>query len=102
MEGIRPPRDAEFADILWEMLQLCWVAQPSGRPKIEEVLQCLERVLELPKPPPHLVDETTTTEEDADDRDSTTESSGKIPYFIPFAGLHRLYPLREYSDISIC
>ena len=101
LEGTRPPRDTEFADILWEMLQSCWTAQPSDRPKIEDVLQCLERASELPKPPSHSADDTTTTEEEADDFNLTTESSGKISHSIPSAVLHCLYPLREYSEIPV-
>jgi len=53
VEGERPPRGAGFTKNLWEMLELCWMAQPSNRPSVEEVLQCLERAsnfLELPSP----------------------------------------------------
>ena len=85
LEGHRPPRDADFADILWEMLQLCWMAQPSDRPNIEDVLQCLERVWESSKPP-ESVDGTTTTEvptteEDADDLKFSNRSPGKFSHF---------------------
>ena len=44
LEGVRPPREVGFANSLWGMLELCWAAQPSARPKVEDVLQCLESV----------------------------------------------------------
>jgi len=100
LEGDHPPRDADFADILWEMLELCWMTRPSDRPNIEDVLQCLERVSELSRRPPS-VDETTTTEEDVDDWNSTTETSGKILHSILSLKLHCLCPLHEYRNVSV-
>ena len=40
--GEHPPREAEFAEGLWKMLEMCWAFQPNNRPSIEDVLQCLE------------------------------------------------------------
>lgn len=96
LEGGRPPRDADFADILWEMLQRCWVAQASNRPDVEEVLQCLESVWRSSKSPSS-VDETTTTDKDevptieygdvpmtveyAEDLNLASHSPGKFPHF---------------------
>lgn len=51
LKDVRPPREDGFADSLWEMLELCWAPQPSARPNIEEVLQCLEGVSLSLKPP---------------------------------------------------
>ena len=42
MSGKRPPREVQFTDNVWEMLERCWGAEPDARPSIEEVLQCLE------------------------------------------------------------
>lgn len=99
LKGKRPHLGAEFPGILSEMLRLCWMPHPSDRPNIEDVLHCLESVLELSKLPPPSVDETTTTGDD--DWNLTTESSGKISYLIPSARLHCLCSLREYRDISV-
>ena len=63
LKGKRPHLGAEFPDILSEMLRLCWMTQPSDRPDVKDVLQCLERVWES-STPPHSVDGTTTSEED--------------------------------------
>jgi len=42
LEGERPLREAGFTNSLWEILELCWVPQPDARPRIEDVLHCLE------------------------------------------------------------
>jgi len=42
LEGKRSPRGMRFTDNLWEMLERCWESQPNARPRIEDVLQCLE------------------------------------------------------------
>ena len=47
LKGKRPARGAGFAEGLWKMLRMCWKPQPSNRPTIEEVLQCLQGVLDL-------------------------------------------------------
>jgi len=80
LEGDRPPRNADFVDILWEMLQRCWVAQASDRPDIEEVLQCLESIWGSSKPPSS-VDETTTTEEG----EVPTIEDGDVPMTMEYA-----------------
>ena len=48
LEGERPgrPEGAEgvwFTDDLWATLQVCWSRQPSDRPTVEDVLECLSR-----------------------------------------------------------
>ena len=43
LEGERPSRQHGFPDGLWEMMGLCWTPQPTARPRIEDVLQRLER-----------------------------------------------------------
>lgn len=78
LRGEHPPRDPGFADELWDMLKLCWEPQPSNRPKIGDVLQFLERVIELSKPPSPSVDEMTTAEgETASTGDETTTIEGE-------------------------
>ena len=42
LDNERPARGAKFTKSLWGMLERCWVPQPSRRPSIEDVLQCLE------------------------------------------------------------
>ena len=42
MQGQHPPRGAKFRKDLWGMLERCWGSQPSSRPSIGEVRQCLE------------------------------------------------------------
>ena len=53
------------------MLELCWTSQLSDRPSIEDVLQCLVMVSDLPESPG--TDEETT---DTDEWDSESGSSG--------------------------
>ena len=58
--GECPHRIHGFTDNLWEMLELCWTPEPSARPSIEEVLQCLQGISNLKEPQtsrPHPVDE---------------------------------------------
>ena len=83
LKGIRPTRDARFADPLWEILQRCWRPHPNDRPNVEDVLWCLEGVAGLRKPPSSPVETAAAAEEDADDWSSTDDSSGMIPLFIP-------------------
>ena len=45
LKGGRPPREDLFTDDLWKTLKSCWSPNPKKRPKIEDVLQCLERAL---------------------------------------------------------
>ena len=52
LRGERPPRGVEFAEGLWKMLERCWVPQPSERPSVEDVLQCLDTCSNLSVPPP--------------------------------------------------
>ena len=76
MEGKRPPRVGRFAESLWQMLGQCWTPQPSGRPSINDVLQCLEMVSGLPEPlSPGLEEE---MEGDDDDWDSEGDSSSVL------------------------
>ena len=72
MDGERPgrpegPEGASFTDDLWGMLQLCWATQPDGRPSVEDVLVCLERVSRAWEPPPHEVDGDVGADEDDPD-----------------------------------
>jgi len=80
LEGECPPQEVEFTDSLWEMLELCWMPQPNACPNIGDVLQCLEKVLDLSKPPSPSTDETT---EDGDDWGSASDSSSKFSHTLP-------------------
>ena len=42
LKGERPRREEGFADRLWNMMERCWMPQPSDRPSVEGVLQFLE------------------------------------------------------------
>ena len=51
LEGERPPRprDSEklgFTNKVWESLQRCWGGEPSARPSVDEVSDCLEQAAE--------------------------------------------------------
>ena len=52
VEGEHPRRCEGFADGLWGMMEQCWTFQPSGRPSIEGVLQCLEMCSNSSSSPP--------------------------------------------------
>jgi len=45
MAGVRPERpvNAAMTDDIWEMVQSCWNQDPAKRPKISQVLACLQR-----------------------------------------------------------
>lgn len=75
LEGERPPREAEFADSLWEMLGLCWSSQPGSRPDIGDVLRCLERVSQPLEPSSPEIEEVDKGAES----DSSGGSSGTSP-----------------------
>ena len=49
--GERPHRSVGFAESLWKILEQCWASQPSERPSVEGVLQCLDMCSELSVPP---------------------------------------------------
>lgn len=75
--GVHPPRGVRFTDGLWEMLEKCWMFQPSDRPCIEDVLQCLKESSRLPV----IFYPESDTEEvnhcgDSDHSDSTNSPSG--------------------------
>jgi len=83
LAGERPPRGVGFTETLWETLELCWVSQPSNRPSIEYVQQCLERAsnsLESPSPGADGKMET-----HGDDWDSASDSSGMFSRSFPSA-----------------
>jgi len=81
--GKHPPREAGFTDSLWGMLELCWTPQPKGRPSIENVLRCLEGVLDPSEPLSPWVDEGTDT--DSDDLGPLSDSSGMFSLFVSAA-----------------
>lgn len=42
LNGERPHRGVGFTNGLWNTLERCWMPQPRDRPRVEDVLQCLE------------------------------------------------------------
>ena len=49
LKGVRPERPTGteggwFTDDVWELLGRCWMPQPEGRPNINDIRQCLEKV----------------------------------------------------------
>ena len=46
IKGERPRRvrGARFTESVWKMLERCWAPVPNDRPRVEDVLHCLERV----------------------------------------------------------
>lgn len=42
LDGKRPEREAHFPDVIWDMLEFCWVDRPLDRPSVDDVLRCLE------------------------------------------------------------
>jgi hypothetical protein len=73
LEGERPLREPGFADPLWEMMKLCWVPTPSGRPRVGDVLECLEDVPSLPQQPP---DDVSTRQGDNYDEETNATDPG--------------------------
>ena len=75
MAGEHPPRGPGFTDSLWKMMEECWVLQPNDRPRVEEVLRCLETSRDVSPPSPW-------SNEDMDNHsgysDSTNSSSGLL------------------------
>ena len=57
VRGERPSREDGFADCLWKTTEQCWASQPSNRPSIEGVLQCLEMCSNASLPSPTATDE---------------------------------------------
>ena len=95
LEGERPPRGARFTGGLWEMLELCWTPQPDSRPSIEDVLQCLVTVSNLPTLPSPGTDEET---EDIDDWESEDSSSGLYTKIV--SPVHR-HHLQQTNDEAL-
>jgi len=83
ISGGHPPREAGFTDSLWKMLELCWTPQPKDRPRIQDVLRCLEGVLDPSEPLSPWVDEGSGS--DSDDWDPVSDSSGMFSRFLPLA-----------------
>ena len=73
MEGEHPPQGTRFTKGLWELLEQCWASLPNNRPSIEDVLQCLEMVSNLPGPPSPRTDKEM---ENSGDWDTKSSSSG--------------------------
>ena len=57
VKGERPRYMHGFPKNLWEILEQCWMPQPSDRPSVEKVLECLEVHSNLSAPPLLTIDE---------------------------------------------
>ena len=72
LKGEHPSRGMEFTERLWEMLEMCWTFQPNNRPRIEDVLKCMDTVsISLGSPSPGASEEM-----EKDDDESAGGSSG--------------------------
>ena len=72
-KGEHPPRGVEFMESLWRTLETCWAFQPKNRPRIEDVLKCMETVsISLESPPSGANDE---MKKGGDDRDESAKGS---------------------------
>ena len=58
LEGKRPHLKARFPENLRKMLDQCWMDQPNDRPRIDDVLCCLEESSDFEMPPFASDDET--------------------------------------------
>lgn len=84
VDGERPERPEGvqglwFTDDLWEMLDRCWVTQPTSRLGIEAVLECLEQVSEAWEPSSLQVDE--DEEPGEDDWSLSAEAAPQVWFF---------------------
>ena len=95
LKGEHPPQEMWFTESLWEMLELCWASQLGNRPSIEDVLQCLEMVPNLPKPPSPRVH---GKMEDADNWDST---SGFSSLYTETTPMYQLPPQQTSGQMLI-
>jgi len=80
LEGERPvrPRGAggmRFTDDVWSILECCWKPCPGDRPRIKDVLNCLEKVSSSWTSPPQTVADPSASSP-ACNSDSSAEGSG--------------------------
>ena len=74
----RPQREGRkwFTDDVWSILERCWEANPGDRPRIKDVLLCLEKVSRSWTPPsPQIVANSSTTNPSTLNSDASTEES---------------------------
>ena len=80
-KGERPgrPQGGErgwFTDGIWNILERCWEPKPGDRPRIKDVLQCLEKSSRSwTAPSPQTITNSPTTNPSTRDFDSSTEES---------------------------
>ena len=76
-KGEHPPRGVEFTESLWRTLETCWAFQPKNRPRIEDVLKCMDTVsVSLESPPSGANDK---MDKGGDDRDESAKGSSGTP-----------------------
>ena len=96
LTGEHPSRGVGFTERLWKMLELCWTPQPKNRPRVADVLLCLEGAPESCSPW-----EDGEMEEDSNDCDSVNDSSGTFitrPLRCPMVSM---YPMVADASTSI-
>ena len=76
LEGERPkrPRGAKgvwFNDDIWTVLERCWKPTPSDRPKVTDVLLCLQ---EVSRSPPRAMDLGSSVEDGTDESEASSPS----------------------------
>jgi len=108
--GDRPERPqgeegAWFTDGVWEILGSCWIAQPEGRPSIEDVLQCLGKASRSWKPPCQLLSVLSTANSLTQELSDivTVESmdvGGASPSSQPLERLDQEEPARTLNQVS--
>ena len=87
IEGQRPsrpngPEGTQFTDDLWQTLKRCWAGQSQRRPRVETVLECLERVSKALRTPSQQPDESTGTDE-GDCQEILTDPSRRVSRLSP-------------------
>ena len=86
IEGERPsrpsgPEGTQFTEDLWQTLKRCWAGQPQRRPRVETVLECLERVSRALRTRSQQSRESTGTDEG--DWEILTDPSGRASRLSP-------------------
>jgi hypothetical protein len=74
-KGKRPvrPRGDKVGDEIWNMLEQCWKRNPGDRPRVEDVLDCLEASRSWTSP--QTVADRPTTDSSTRNLDSSSEES---------------------------
>lgn len=97
--NLSPLLGDEFAGILWELLEQCWEREPDARPGAEDILWCLERMLNMLKTPrPGEDGETRGDGQESMNNSGTPPSDGT--YFCCSTALQQPNPHNPRIDID--